>query len=668
MIIELGHFALLFALGLACAQTVVGLVGPQLNFWSWCRQVPMIAIAQAALISLVFLTLIYAYAVSDFSVLNVYQNSHSAKPMLYKITGVWGNHEGSMVLWVFILAIFGAAVALFGDNLPETFRARVLGVQGLIGAVFIAFIVFTSNPFTRLNPAPVNGEGLNPVLQDPGLASHPPFLYLGYVGLSVTFAFAMAALLEARVHASWALWVRPWALGAWAALTVGIALGSFWAYYELGWGGWWFWDPVENASLIPWLAATALLHSAIVTEKRGTLKSWTILLAIVAFSFSLLGTFLVRSGVLTSVHAFATDPTRGIFMFLIFGLFVGGALTLYAWRAPRLQADGPFGITSREAMLLVNNLILAVVAGLVLMGTLYPLIMEATVGEKISVGPPWFNVFFVPMMALLCLLVPLGPVTPWKRGDLLETCKRVMIAAVLTLVLTVAFLVIAGGDFAVLGLGLGVWLIVGSCNDLFRRLRTTKGPIVWSELRGRARFLPRSAYGTVIAHAGLGLAVIGITGISAWRAEEIAALKLDDSLLVSGYQFRLDSVGREMGPNYVATRAKVVVTKDDKFVTTLYPEKRFYPVEQSSTTEAGIYTRLQNDLYAVLGEAQSQNEAGEDNAWALRVYINPLVSWIWIGAFVMAFGGCVSLSDRRLRIGAPAAKKQAGGVQATPAE
>ena len=674
MIVELGHFALILAMMVALGQSVVGLAGPHLA-GQWINRTPAFALVQTVLVAFVFFALMYAYAVSDFSVQNVFANSHTWKPLIYKLSGVWGNHEGSMVMWVLILAVFGAFVAVFGGNLPDSFRARVLGVQGLIGVTFLAFITFTSNPFTRLIDAPPNGQGLNPVLQDPGLASHPPFLYLGYVGLSVTFSFAIAALIEGRVNAAWAMWVRPWALAAWAALTIGIALGSYWAYYELGWGGWWFWDPVENASLMPWLAATALLHSAIVMEKRGTLKSWTVLLAIIAFSFSLLGTFLVRSGVLTSVHAFAVDPARGMFVLMILCLFVGGGFALYAWRAPKLQPDGPFGVTSREAFLLVNNLLLSVATATVLLGTLYPLILEALTGDQGSVGAFYFNITFGPLMALLCLLVPMGPVTPWKRGDLAETLRRLTVAALLTAVVTVLLLVLTGGAWAALGLGLGAWLMLGAATDVVRKAKPASAKLFSAQTRNRMFNLPRSAFGTAIAHAGLGLVVIGITGISAWRVEEIAAVTVGDSLSVSGYEFHFDDIEALLGPNYTTKRATVTVTKNGKPITTLHPEKRYYPVEDTTTTEAGIHPGLLRDLYAVLGEPQSQatGTTGElPQTWALRIYINPLVTWIWLGALVMAVGGVVSLSDRRLRFGVPAGGKRraetAQEPQPAPAE
>lgn len=674
MIVELGHFALILAMMIALGQSVVGLAGPTMAP-QWINRTPAFALAQAVLVAFVFFALMYAYAVSDFSVQNVFVNSHTWKPMIYKLSGVWGNHEGSMVLWVLILAAFGALVALFGGNLPGDFRARVLGVQGLIGVVFLAFIAFTSNPFTRLIDPPPNGQGLNPVLQDPGLASHPPFLYVGYVGLSVTFSFAIAALIQGRVNAAWAMWVRPWALAAWAALTIGIALGSYWAYYELGWGGWWFWDPVENASLMPWLAATALLHSAIVMEKRGTLKSWTVLLAIIAFSFSLLGTFLVRSGVLTSVHAFAVDPARGMFVLMILCLFVGGSFALYAWRAPKLQPDGPFGVSSREAFLLVNNLLLSVATATVLLGTLYPLILEALTGDQGSVGAFYFNITFGPLMALLCLAVPMGPVTPWKRGDLAETLRRLSIAGLLTVIVTAILLTLTGGAWAVLGLGLGTWLVFGAATDLLRKAKPASAKLFSTQTRNRLFNLPRAAFGTAIAHAGLGLMVIGITGISAWRVEEIAAVTLGDSLTVSGYEFRFDDIEAALGPNYTTKRATLTVIKNGKPVATLHPEKRYYPVEDTTTTEAGIHPGLLRDLYAVLGEPQSQvpDASGElPQTWALRIYINPLVTWIWMGALVMALGGVVSLSDRRLRLGAPARSKPksqpASGTQPAAAE
>ncbi|MFN3401110.1 MAG: heme lyase CcmF/NrfE family subunit, partial [Ferrovibrio sp.] len=503
MIPELGHIALILALCLALVQGVLPLVGAARGMPGWIALGPQAALGQAVLVAFAFGCLTYAYVTSDFSVLNVAENSHTLKPMLYKVSGVWGNHEGSLLLWILILVIFGAAVAAFGRNLPATLKARVLGIQGLIGVGFLSFILFTSNPFNRLLPAPLEGNGLNPLLQDPGLAFHPPFLYLGYVGFSVAFSFAVAALIEGRVDPAWARWVRPWTLAAWCFLTIGIALGSWWAYYELGWGGWWFWDPVENASLMPWLAGTALLHSAIVVEKRDTLKSWTVLLAILTFSLSLLGTFLVRSGVINSVHAFATDPTRGVFILLFLVLVVGGSLVLYAFRAPVLQGVGVFAPLSREGALVLNNLLLAVACAAVLLGTLYPIALDAINGAKVSVGPQYFNAVFIPLTAPLVAAVAIGPLLAWKRGDLAAALRRLLPAAVAMLIaLAIGLWLLDGRSFmALLGLGLTAWLGIGALCELALRIKLFAAPA--AETLSRARGLPRAAWGMTVAHLGV---------------------------------------------------------------------------------------------------------------------------------------------------------------------
>ncbi len=649
MIVELGHFALVTALGLALAQGTLPFLGAAREDLALMRLGSTAAIGQLACLTLAFAALSHAYVTSDFSLLNVYENSHSTKPLLYKISGVWGNHEGSLVLWVWILALFGAGVALFGRNLPLPFKARTLAVQGLIGSGFLLFMLFTSNPFERLVPAPLDGTGLNPILQDPGLAFHPPMLYLGYVGLSVTFSFAMAALIEGRVDASWARWVRPWTLAAWVALTLGIALGSWWAYYELGWGGWWFWDPVENASFMPWLAATALLHSAIVVEKRDTLKSWTILLAILAFSLSLLGTFLVRSGVLTSVHAFAVDPDRGIFILVLLVLAIGGSLAMFALRAPAMQPGGHFAPVSREGGLLLNNLLLATATATVLLGTLYPLALEIVGGAKISVGPPFFNATFVPLMLPLLLAVPIGATLAWKRGSLSGAFNRLKLAVAAALATMALYLVLVEPRSlaAALGFGLAVWLIGGSLADLVARIGLLElAPArSWQRLRG----LPASAFAVTIAHAGLGVLIVGITASSALQEERILAMRPGDVATIGGYEVVFEGVAEHQGPNYTALRATFATTSGGRPVATLHSEKRFFPVERQSTTEAGIQTTLWRDLYFVLGDRTP------DGAWAVRLYVNPFVIWLWGGVGIMAVGGLVSLLDRRLRVGAPRA-------------
>jgi cytochrome c-type biogenesis protein CcmF len=609
------------------------------------------ASGQFVFVALAFAALTYAYVTSDFSVYNVAQNSHSAKPLLYKITGVWSNHEGSMLLWVLILSLFGFLIAAFGNGLPPSLRARVLSVQAMIGAAFLAFILFTSNPFLRLDPAPADGQGMNPILQDPGLAFHPPFLYLGYVGFSVAFSFAVAALIEGRVDPAWARWVRPWTLAAWCALTLGIALGSWWAYYELGWGGFWFWDPVENASFMPWLAGTALLHSAIVVEKRDALKSWTVLLAILTFTLSLIGTFLVRSGVLTSVHSFANDPARGAFILFILALTAGGAFTLYALRAPALKAGGLFAPISREGALVLNNLLLATACATVFLGTLFPLFSDTLGGPKLSVGAPYFDLTFVPLMIPVLVAMAIGPLLPWKRGDLMGALSRLKVALIAAAAAALMTWALQGGPvFAFLGLALAVWLVAGALVELAERIKLFRAP--FGDSLSRLARLPRAALGMTIAHAAMGIVVAGITASSAWQAEHIAVMKLGESATIAGYIVRLDSVVEVPGPNYLARRASLSVTRDGAAVTTLTPEKRFFAVQGTTTTEAAIHTTWFADLYAVLGDPGSA-QTGDAGGWVIRLYHNPLVPWIWLGAALMALGGVVSLTDRRYRIGAP---------------
>ncbi|WP_439612062.1 heme lyase CcmF/NrfE family subunit [Reyranella sp.] len=638
MIPELGHFALILALAVALVQGTLPLIGASRGDLRLMALGRTAALTQAFLVLLAFGALTQAYVTSDFSVLNVVDNSHSAKPLLYKISGVWGNHEGSMLLWALILALFGAAVAGFGNNLPDTLRSRVLAIQALIGVGFLAFLLFTSNPFARVFPAPPDGNGLNPLLQDPGLAFHPPLLYLGYVGYSVTYAFAVAALLEGRVDAAWARWVRPWALAAWCFLTLGIALGSWWAYYILGWGGFWFWDPVENASLMPWLAGTALLHSAIVVEKRDALKSWTVLLALLAFSLSLLGTFLVRSGVLTSVHAFAQDPSRGMFI-LAFLLFVtGGGLALYAWRAPQLQGGGLFQPVSREGALILNNLLLCTLAATVLLGTLYPLFLDLLTGNKVSVGPPFFNATFVPLCAPLFAALCVGPFLGWKRAELWPALMRLRIALVVSLAaIVVAMTMIdSRSTLAALAFGFGVWLIVGSLASLSDRVRS-----------GTLRTIPRSTLGMVIAHASLGVVVLGSVATSSWNTELMQTMKPGDRIAFAGYSVLLERMDEVRGPNYIAERATLNVSVGGKPYTVLQPERRLFTVQRRQVAETAIQTNLLRDFYATLGEGDPKQ------GWVIRLYLNPLAPWIWLGAALCALGGFVSLSDRRLRIGAP---------------
>ncbi|MCR9219430.1 MAG: heme lyase CcmF/NrfE family subunit [Alphaproteobacteria bacterium] len=650
MIAELGHFALTLAAALALIQATVPMVGAARRDHAMMAVAAPAAIVQFLVLGLSFAALMHAYVTSDFSVKNVVLNSHSLKPMLYKISGTWGNHEGSLLLWVAVLALFGALVALFGRNLPPTLKARTLGVQALITLGFLAFMLLTSNPFERVFPPPLEGNDLNPLLQDPGLAFHPPMLYVGYVGLSIAFSFACAALIEGKVDAAWARWVRPWTLLAWIFLTAGIALGSWWAYYELGWGGFWYWDPVENASFMPWLAATALLHSAIVVEKRDTLKSWTILLAIIAFGLSLIGTFLVRSGVLTSVHAFAVDPDRGIFILLLLVLAIGGSLALYAWRAPGLKGGGLFRPVSREGALVMNNLLLSTAAATVFVGTLYPLFLEVVTGEKISVGPPYFNITFVPIMAVLVAALGVGAMLPWKRGDLPAVTRKLTAATIFTAGATAVAILFWTGESALAyaGLAFSFWLGAATMVHLWQRARPTKRVSVADGFR-RMRDLPRAVWGMTLAHLGVAVLIFGATGASVMTKETIAAGVPGDSFTVGDYRFTLDRVEQVPGPNYRAERGtfRVYDAESGDFIADLASERRRYVASGQETTEAGIATDLGGDLYAVLGQP------ADDGGWSVRLYRKPLVPWLWIGSTLLVIGGFLSLSDRRLRVGAP---------------
>ncbi|MCU9846642.1 heme lyase CcmF/NrfE family subunit [Defluviimonas sp. WL0024] len=653
MIVELGHFTLILALMLAAVQVVIPLVGAHKDWRGWMALAGPAATAQFLCIAISFAALTWAFVTSDFSLRLVVENSHTLKPMLYKVSGVWGNHEGSMLLWVLILAGFGATAAWFGGGLPERLKARVLSVQAMIGLAFLAFILFTSNPFLRLAEPPFDGQDLNPLLQDPGLAFHPPFLYLGYVGLSMAFSFAVAALIEGRVDAAWARWVRPWTLAAWMFLTIGIALGSWWAYYELGWGGFWFWDPVENASFMPWLIAAALLHSAIVVEKRETLKAWTILLAILAFGFSLIGTFIVRSGIITSVHAFANDPERGIFILAILAVFIGGALTLYAARAGAMEAKGVFAMVSRESALVLNNVLLAVAAFVVFVGTLWPLIAELAFDRKLSVGAPFFNQAFTPFMIVLAILLPLGAIMPWKRARLERSMRPLYPALILALALgALAFAVQTERTaLAPVGVALGVWLIAGAAAELWQRA---------GHQVARLGRLPRADWGKAAAHSGLGIVFIGIACLMAWDVEDIRVAKVGESFAVGGFDIALDRVEKVEGPNYLSTMATMIVSREGRQVAVLHPEKRVYPVAAMPTTEAAISNGVWRDIYLVIGDEQA------DGGWAVRTYIKPFANWIWGGAILMALGGILSLSDRRYRVAAGARK--ARGALAAPAE
>ncbi|MBI5164607.1 MAG: heme lyase CcmF/NrfE family subunit [Magnetospirillum sp.] len=649
MIAELGHFALILALAVALVQATLPMVGAARNQRQWMAVAGPASAAQFLFIAVAFAALTHAYVTSDFSVLNVAQNSHTDKPMLYKVAGVWGNHEGSLLLWITILALFGLAVSVLGRNLPPGLKARALGVQAMISVGFLLFILLTSNPFARLDPAPFNGSGLNPLLQDPGLAFHPPLLYLGYVGFSMAYSFAIAALIEGRVDPAWARWVRPWTLAAWIFLSAGIVLGSWWAYYELGWGGWWYWDPVENASFMPWLAGTALLHSAAVVEKRDALKSWTILLAIVAFGFSLLGTFLVRSGVLTSVHAFATDPARGAFILLLLVVSIGGSFSLYAARAPWLKMGGMFAPVSREGALLFNNVLMATGAGTVLLGTLYPLFADALSLGKVSVGPPFFNSVFLPLMVPMVVAMGIGPMLAWKRGDLAGALLRLKLSMLLALAAAAATWMLQGGSagpwWAAGGMGLAVWLALGTLAEWAERVRLFRAPL--AGLPHRIAVLPRSAWGMTLTHFGLAVFIAGMTASSAWKSESVQTQKIGETVTVAGYAFTLTDAHEVAGPNYSALEGTFTVAKDGRPFAVMRPEKRAYRQPPRPTTEAAIHGTVLGDVYAVIGDADGKG------GYVTRLYFNPLVPWMWAGAAMMVLGGLVSLSDRRHRIGAP---------------
>ncbi|MFO1183274.1 MAG: heme lyase CcmF/NrfE family subunit [Bauldia sp.] len=649
MTAELGHYALVLAFALAVLQTALPAWGALAGDRRLMATGGSIALTQFLLVGLSFAALVNAHVVSDFSLQNVVENSHSLKPMLFKVTGVWGNHEGSMLLWVLILALFGAAVAAFGGNLPARLKALVLSVQGLIATAFTLFVLTTSNPFERVFPPPIEGRDLNPLLQDFGLAVHPPFLYLGYVGCSIAFAFAIAALIEGRLDAAWARWVRPWTLAAWLFLTAGIAMGSYWAYYELGWGGFWFWDPVENASFMPWLASTALLHSALVMEKREALKIWTVLLAILAFSFSLLGTFLVRSGVLTSVHAFASDPTRGVFILGLLVFFIGGSLLLFSLRAPILAPGGIFAPISREGSLVLNNLLLTAGCATVLVGTLYPLLLDALTGQVISVGAPFFNLTFAPLMVPLLIAVPFGPMLAWKRGDLYAAAQRLMLAFGAAIAVALLALALQGGPvLAVAGVGLAAWLLAGAILEPLQRARFGLRRLVG---------LPRSAFGTAAAHFGLGLTVLGIVATSSWQQEVITTLKPGESVPLAGFTLTYRDLSTAAGPNYEEKVAAFTASSGGTS-RELRPAKRRYPSRAMDTTESAIFTYFFSDLYLSVGDI------ADDKSITLHAYWKPLVVLIWGGAMVMALGGLLSLSDRRLRVGVPKAAPRRAAVAA----
>ncbi len=661
MIVELGHFALILAFAVAIFQMVIPMIGAARGNVAWMATAEPAASAQFILTAAAFGALTYAFVTSDFSLAIVTANSHTAKPLLYKITGVWGNHEGSLLLWVLILTLFGACAAWFGKGLPPTLKARVLAVQSSVAVAFFAFILFTSNPFLRLASPPFNGEDLNPLLQDPGLAFHPPFLYLGYVGLSMSFSFAVAALIEGRVDAAWGRWVRPGTQAAWIFLTIGIALGSWWAYYELGWGGFWFWDPVENASFMPWLISAALLHSAIVVEKRESLKSWTILLAILAFGFSLIGTFIVRSGVLTSVHAFANDPERGVFILIILAVFMGGALLLFALRAGVMEAKGVFGVVSRESGLVVNNLLLAVSCFVVFIGTIWPLIAELFFDRTLSVGPPFFDAAFTPFVFALAVAMPIAAMMPWKRATLIKPLRALVPAAVLGVSVGLLTWAMYTGRTAIapLGVGLAVWLVVGAATDLWTR--TGRGEVV--ARLGRLMRLPRADWGKSVAHAGVGITLFGVVTLTGYQIEDIRVATEGQPYVVGAYEVELLGVEESVpGPNYLSTIASVAVRDPETgaLIATLAPERRIYPVAGMPTTEAGINGGITRDVYITLGDPQV------GGGWALRVWIKPFANWVWSGAIVMALGGLLSLSDRRYRVAAGAVRS--APVAGVPAE
>ena len=653
MIVEFGTFVLVLALALSVLQTGLSTVGR-------LRRSPMLAgagegaaLAAAGAIALSFGALVFAFVTSDFSVSNVAANSHTDKPMLYKVAGAWGSHEGSLLLWCLVLTVFGGALAR-ARGLPFGLKASAVAVQGALGSLFLAFAVFTSSPFTRLDPAPFQGASLNPLLQDPALAVHPPLLYAGYVGFSVCFSLAVAALVEGRAQTAfwpaWGRWVRPWALASWVFLTIGIALGSFWAYYELGWGGWWFWDPVENASFMPWLAGAALLHSAVVTERRGALAGWTVFLALLAFSFSMLGAFLVRSGVLTSVHAFAVDPERGLMLLAILGITAGAAFALFAWRAPQLKGGGLFAPVSREGALVLNNLFLTAAAATVLLGTLYPLILEAASGATISVGPPYFTATFNPLMMAAFVILPAGPLLAWKRGDLAGALQRLAVAAAIAV--AVALLAYALFEprkaLAAAGIGVGGWLIAGSLVEVAERGRLFRAPVAESVRRLKA--LPLGAWGMALAHLGLGVFILGAVVETGFKAESARALALGQSLSAGPWTVTLDQVRVIEGPNYLAEQGRLTVRRADGSgrAETVTPERRFFPAGGQTTTEVGLDFRGLDDVYVVLGE---RTEVAGRPAWSVRLYWNPWARLIFLGPAIMALGGLLSLLDRRLRLG-----------------
>ena len=641
MIPEIGHFALILALCLSLVQSIFPLVGTTRDIPGWIAVARPAAYTHLLFVLIAYLCLTYAFITHDFSVHYVAVNSNSALPLVYRISGVWGAHEGSLLLWGLILALWTGAVAAFSRSVPEAIVARVISVMGMISVGFLLFMLFTSNPFERLLPAAVEGRDLNPLLQDPGLAIHPPMLYLGYVGFSVPFAFAIAALLHGKLDTAWARWSRPWTNVAWLFLTLGIALGSWWAYYELGWGGWWFWDPVENASFMPWFVGTALIHSLAATEKRGAFKAWTVLLAVFTFSLSLLGTFLVRSGVLTSVHAFATDPARGVFILAFLGIVIGGSLALYAWRAPSIRSTAGFELVSREAALLLNNVLLVVVAATVLLGTLYPLLLDALGLGKISVGPPYFNSVFIPLTLPLAAVVGIGAMSRWKRDDFLRLMQPLWWILGASVIAGIVLPLMFGGFQwpAALGLAIAVWVLLSTVQGLFERVRN-KPDKVKSLLN-----TPSGFYGMFCGHLGIAIFIVGITMVTTYEQEKDVRLAPGESYTLGAYEFQFDKIVQSDGPNYSANRGIITVRRDNDVIAVLYPEKRIYRVQSQPMTEAAIDAGLFRDLYVSLGEP-----LGSQNAWSVRLYYKPFIRWIWLGAIFMALGGLLGAMDPRYRM------------------
>ncbi len=653
MITEVGHFALVLALCLATAQAFFGLAGPLTNRPAWTAAARPAAAGQFVFVALSFGLLTHAFLINDFSVAYVANHSNSALPTMYRVAAVWGAHEGSLLLWILVQAVWTLAVCTLSGNLPKDLSAKVIGVLGLVSVGFMLFTLATSNPFDRMFPAPVDGRDLNPLLQDPALAIHPPMLYMGYVGFSVAFAFAVAAMIEGRLDSAWARWTRPWTTMAWVFLTIGIALGSWWAYYELGWGGWWFWDPVENASFMPWLVGTALIHSLAVTERRGLFKSWTLLLAVSAFSLSLLGTFLVRSGVLVSVHAFATDPARGVFILALLAFFIGGALVLYAWRAPSLAQSGGFSVSSRETALLFNNMLLVISAFLILLGTLYPLFMDAMNLGKISVGPPYFDVAFIIPALPLVILVGFGMHTAWRSDTFQRLTGKLRWLFALAVVAGVVVPLIYGrfGILIAIGVFSAAWLMLSALLEPARRLFSKRG----------LSSMPRGMLGMSLAHFGVGMFVLGVAVTSAYSIEQDIGMKPGESVDVAGYVFEFTGTRPVVGPNYSAEEGEVVITRDGNEVATLRPQKRVYRVQQNPMTEAGIDGRLRRDLFVALGEPLG------NNAWSMRIQYKPMIRLIWLGCLIMGLGGLVALSDPRYRRAREERKQPAGGAQESPA-